>query len=423
MKIHWKMTIGTIIAGSSLWTQGADVKALERLYPIKDYSVTTLLCLNSLKNPITTTSKVYRSGKKERNETTLIGGELLISISNPEIGMSYTLIPSKKTYTSTPISVFMKADERFSYMIEELGMEVLDGELCEKFRVVTIMESLQGPERYVQIMWCSPHMKNMPVKTETIEPIAGNGTLFKDYDFSKPSDDLFTLPAGYKVDSKLQKVVNNAVRQAKSMAGKTTYLPPPKEITPSPVPSPSPRPAPEPAPIMTAVAKDGNPLQIKKWKYDQDTQKAEFEFTIVSEKADIFTLRPWALQQIRQVCNDEYVSDNPGKDKSLLGFSLVSEFDDPTFRVHATVHRIQPMSHSYDTATRTGALKVSIGKQGDANYAGAYKWALANIGVICSSKEVAVEAGQPLPEGAMYEILSEKTADDGTLEIRFKVIQ
>jgi len=107
----------------------------------------------------------------------------------------------------------------------------------------------------------------------------------------------------------------------------------------------------------------------------------------------------------------------------LFGFSLISEFDMPKLTIRAAVHRIQPMSHSYDSATRTGTLKVNIGRQGDAHYAKAYKWALDNIGVICSSKEIGVTAGQPPPEGAMYSILSEKTHDDGTLEITFKVIQ
>jgi len=179
-------------------------------------------------------------------------------------------------------------------------------------------------------------------------------------------------------------------------------------------------PQPEQAPTL---AEGKNPLRIKKWKYDQEEQKAEFEFTVVSEDADIFALRPWALQQIRKICNDEYAQANPGQSKSLLGFSLVSELDAPKLLVNVTVHRVRPMSHSYDAATRTGTLKVNVGKQGDANYAGAYKWALDNIGVICSSKEVAVEAGQPLAEGAMYEILSEKTDDDGTLEIKFRVVQ
>ena len=190
-------------------------------------------------------------------------------------------------------------------------------------------------------------------------------------------------------------------------------------------PSQTPLPPPSAHALDTnpALVEGKNPLRVKKWKYDQEEQKAEFEFTVISEDADIFALRPWALQQIRKVCNDEYMQANPGHNKGLLGFSLVTELDAPKFLVNVTVHRVQPMSHSYDTATRTGILRVNIGKQGDANYAGAYKWALANIDAICSSKEIALEAGQPLPAGAMYTIVSEKTDSDGTLEIKFKVVQ
>ena len=85
--------------------------------------------------------------------------------------------------------------------------------------------------------------------------------------------------------------------------------------------------------------------------------------------------------------------------------------------------QIRPMSHHYDSATRTGTLIVDIGKHGDANYADAYKWALNNIGVICSSKQIGIVSGQPIPEGATFVILSEKTNAENQLEITFKVVQ
>ena len=77
----------------------------------------------------------------------------------------------------------------------------------------------------------------------------------------------------------------------------------------------------------------------------------------------------------------------------------------------------------YDAATRTGTLKVGVGPREDKSYAEAYKWALDNIGTICSSKEIAMEAGKAPPQGARYKILSEKTTDDGVLEITFEVLQ
>ena len=211
---------------------------------------------------------------------------------------------------------------------------------------------------------------------------------------------------------------------AKSVTGKLMPLGlDGSEQTPAPAVVAAPLPAPVAsvaAPVATAAE---NPLRIRKWEYDQETQKAVFEFNVVSDDADVFALRLWALQQIRQICNEEYAQANSGSGKSLLGFSLVSKLDMPKFVVDATVFRIRPMSHTYDAVTRTGSLKVNVGQRGDSNYAGAYKWALDNIGEICSSKAIAMEAGQPPPPGARYEILSEKTTDDGMLEIAFKVLQ
>jgi hypothetical protein len=164
-------------------------------------------------------------------------------------------------------------------------------------------------------------------------------------------------------------------------------------------------------------------LIVTKWEYDQQAQKAAFEFKVKDDAADMFTLRSWALQQIRNVCTEEYTLANPGAKAGVLGFSLVSSLNRPEFRVDVAVYRIRPVNHLYDSATRTGTLTVDIGRQGQANYAETYKWALDNIGVICSSKEISMEAGQPPPEGARYMILSERTNRDGMLEITFKVVQ
>ena len=195
----------------------------------------------------------------------------------------------------------------------------------------------------------------------------------------------------------------------------------PPSVSPSPPPAPTPQPTQETKPTLV---EGKNPLRVDRWKYDQEAQTAEFEFTIVSEGTeDMFALRSWALQEIRKVCYEEYAQANHGLGKNMLGFTLVTELNRPKFLVNVTVHRVQPMNHSYDSRTRTGTLKVNIGKQGDANYAGAYKWALANIDTIVSSKEIAMEAGQPPPPGAQYIILSEKTDADGMLEIKFEVIQ
>jgi hypothetical protein len=84
------------------------------------------------------------------------------------------------------------------------------------------------------------------------------------------------------------------------------------------------------------------------------------------------------------------------------------------------VYLIRPVRHTYDSATQTGTLTLSIGSR---NYADAYKWAVANIGTICSTKSVVVEDGQPIPEGAKFEIVKEHTKDSGELEITFHVVQ
>jgi len=197
------MTIGAIVTAGLLQAQGpgmnnaAWMKFQDKLTPVKEYSATLVMEVSGQ----TITSKMFQSGKKTRTEIATQGMQI-ISITDPEAddgkGAMYMLMPVMKTYTKMPFPADAagQADKEPDIKIEEIGKEDVDGVSCDKRRVTITAD---GKEQ-VMTMWLSAAAKNMPVKMEMAAPTAVV-IKYKDYDFKKPSADLFTVPADYKANA------------------------------------------------------------------------------------------------------------------------------------------------------------------------------------------------------------------------------
>lgn len=75
---------------------------------------------------------------------------------------------------------------------------------------------------------------------------------------------------------------------------------------------------------------------------------------------------------------------------------------------------LKVVSYQYDARTQNGSLSVDISGHGIE----AREWVVKNIGKICSSKEVLLEAGQENSTGGRYRVLNE-SLKDGILTIEF----
>ena len=198
MKIQWWLTIGLVLTGSLAWAQGrvmggTVMNHMDKLLPVKDYSVTMLMDAGGQ----TISTKTFKLGKKMRVEIAQQGFQM-VTLLDPDAddgkGAAYVLMPMMKTYMKQPAPPAATAPaDNVDIQTEELGKEDVDGVPCDKRRV-TITDN---GTTYTITLWASPKDKDMPVKMEMAEP---NKVIirYKDYDFTKPAADLFTLPADYK---------------------------------------------------------------------------------------------------------------------------------------------------------------------------------------------------------------------------------
>ena len=87
--------------------------------------------------------------------------------------------------------------------VEELGTETFEGVACIKRRITDVRDNYRNETTTL----FSPEQKNMPVKSttvlsQTLSPGSPahetrNVIVYRNYDFSTPDDDLFTIPDDY----------------------------------------------------------------------------------------------------------------------------------------------------------------------------------------------------------------------------------
>ena len=80
-----------------------------------------------------------------------------------------------------------------------------------------------------------------------------------------------------------------------------------------------------------------------------------------------------------------------------------------------TVNTFKVLDYQYDSKTRKGVFSVDLSGH---PFEQARGWVVANIGRICSSKEVLLEAGQESSSGGRYRVLNE-AVKDGVLTVEF----
>lgn len=81
---------------------------------------------------------------------------------------------------------------------------------------------------------------------------------------------------------------------------------------------------------------------------------------------------------------------------------------------NVSLDKLKVVSYQYDEKTQRGSLSVDISGHGIE----VREWVLKNIGKICSSKELLLEAGQENSRGGRYRVLNE-SVKDGILTIEF----
>jgi len=143
------------------------------------------------------TGKVFIKGRLQRMELMEDGELSAVSISRPDKGVNWNLMPDEKMYMEMSLTEIgyedMESLESKSKMTV-LGNETVNGYKCEKRRYESNDET-EGPV----IVWFSPKL-GYPVRIHTLA-YRGEGDMIMEYrniNTGKVPDSMFEIPGGYK---------------------------------------------------------------------------------------------------------------------------------------------------------------------------------------------------------------------------------
>lgn len=123
------------------------------------------------------------------------------------------------------------------------------------------------------------------------------------------------------------------------------------------------------------------------------------------------------LQTLKQLLDNKLVTpeEYEAHRQAIVNGMSPGSGDDSKTNYEISDFRIT--KYDFDARTGNGSVTVDIGEKGF----NARLWVVKNIGVICSSKNVALDAGNESFNGAKYAILDE-SIKDGLLTIVFKAV-
>ncbi len=147
-----------------------------------------------------------------------MGMETMISISRPDLKLTYLIYPGLNSYASMASqdpSVSASPDD-FKLETAELGKETVDGHDCVKNKVTVTDKDGTKTESTV---WNATDLKNFPVKIVTSDTAHPATILFKNISFAKPAASLFEPPAGLTKYDSVQTMMQTEMAKHMGAAG------------------------------------------------------------------------------------------------------------------------------------------------------------------------------------------------------------
>lgn len=144
----------------------------------------------------------------------------------------------------------------------------------------------------------------------------------------------------------------------------------------------------------------------------------------IADKSKTFDIG-WAVEpDVKRMIREDFVKRHPGTGIQYVRevVEWETEEDGAILVYRGWAFSARPVSDGwkYDDESRKGTVRLRISEGMPAEEA--KQWARDNIEAIVKEKNVALEAGRPLPDGATYRSLSE-TLEDGVLTVEFEAVE
>ena len=152
--------------------------------------------------------------------------------------------------------------------------------------------------------------------------------------------------------------------------------------------------------------------------------RAVFRVDIRDDAATAFQIVREVRPEIEKVLRDAFAAESPGVKADDVQVYVVPEFGaNRSIRFRAWAFAVRPLATDgwkFNPQTRHGEVRLRI--SGGMPAEEAKRWARENIEAIVKEKNVALEAGEAPPEGAVYRSLGE-SLENGVLTVEFEAVE
>ena len=144
--------------------------------------------------------------------------------------------------------------------------------------------------------------------------------------------------------------------------------------------------------------------------------------TIRDASKKAFEVEREVKPEIERLLREAFLAERPGVDASAARAFALPEFKGRTILFKGVAFSMQPASDGwrYDFDTQRGIIRIRVSEWMTAEEA--KRWARENIEAIVKEKNVALEAGEAPPAGAVYRSLGE-SLENGVLSVEFEAVE
>jgi hypothetical protein len=132
-----------------------------------------------------------------------------VTVSRPDKNTTYMIFPGLSAYCEMPRpNTVMSETNPPKEEWTDIGRETVDGHPCVKFKVVMTMPD---GKMFENIVWRATDLNDFPIKI--VDALHHMTATFKNINFSRPPDDLFEPPAGFKRYDNMQEMMMDSFKK------------------------------------------------------------------------------------------------------------------------------------------------------------------------------------------------------------------
>jgi hypothetical protein len=136
----------------------------------------------------------------------------VITVIRPDQKSALLIYPMVRSYVDLPMAKEEVEDLARMYKLQKtkLGSETIDGQSCDKMKVVITADN---GAKHEAVVWYAPALRNFPVKVQMDQPQSTVVMLFRSIKVERPDSKQFEAPDGYNKHASVEALLQTSMKK------------------------------------------------------------------------------------------------------------------------------------------------------------------------------------------------------------------